>query len=147
MPQSAQNRELFDELALVNRKLRSLFDAKVKERGLTLSRARALFSLSKQDGLNQRDLAEELDIETPTMVRLLDGMEKQGFVERRAEQSDRRVKRVHMTDYGRSIAAEIDRLACEIRKELLGGVEEGDVTVALDVLRTMAGNMQAANRN
>ena len=58
MLNSAVNRELFDALASVNRKLRALFDARVKERGLTLSRARALFALSKRDGLNLRDLAD-----------------------------------------------------------------------------------------
>jgi MarR family transcriptional regulator for hemolysin len=141
MSACAANRELFDALASVNRKLRALFDARVKERGLTLSRARALFALSTRDGLNQRELADELGIETPTMVRLLDGMEKQGFIERRLEARDRRAKRIHMTDYGRDIAGEIDKLACEIREEVLGGVGEGDKAIALQVVARMAGNL------
>ncbi|RVK25291.1 MarR family transcriptional regulator, partial [Sinorhizobium meliloti] len=46
MPKPNDNRELFDALATVNRKLRSVFDARVKERGLTLPRARMLFALA-----------------------------------------------------------------------------------------------------
>lgn len=96
MSETKVSRELFDALATVNRKLRSVFDARVKERGLTLPRARMLFALARKEGLNQRELAEELDIETPTIVRLLDGMENQGFIERRVELSDRRAKQIYM---------------------------------------------------
>ncbi|WP_421868166.1 MarR family winged helix-turn-helix transcriptional regulator [Pararhizobium sp.] len=147
MPNSAVNRELFDALASVNRKLRALFDARVKARGLTLSRARALFALSKRDGLNQRELADELGIETPTIVRLLDGMEKQGFIERRVEASDRRAKQIHMTARGRNIAGEIDKLACEIREQVLGGVNNKDKAIALQVVSLMAGNLVSIGRD
>ena len=147
MLNSAVNRELFDALASVNRKLRALFDARVKERGLTLSRARALFALSKRDGLNQRELADELGIETPTIVRLLDGMEKQGFIERRVEASDRRAKQIHMTARGRDIAGEIDKLACEIREQVLGGVDHKDKAIALQVVSLMAGNLVSIGRD
>ncbi len=144
---SAVNRQLFDALSSVNRKLRALFDARVKERGLTLSRARALFALSKRDGLNQRELAEELGIETPTIVRLLDGMEKQGFIERRVEASDRRAKQIHMTERGRGIADEIDKLACEIRQQVLDGVDAKDKATALQVVSMMAGNILVITRD
>jgi len=147
MLNSAVNRELFDALASVNRKLRALFDARVKERGLTLSRARALFALSKRDGLNQRELADELGIETPTIVRLLDGMEKQGFIERRVEATDRRAKQIHMTERGRDIAGEIDKLACEIREQVLGGVDNKDKAIALQVVSLMAGNLVSIGRD
>ncbi|NVD38328.1 MarR family transcriptional regulator [Ensifer sp. HO-A22] len=143
MYQPTVNRELFDALAMVNRKLRAVFDARVKERGLTLPRARALFALTKKDGLNQRELADELDIETPTIVRLLDGMEKQGFIERRVEATDRRAKQVHMTELGRTIADEILRLADEIRAEVLLGVDADEVAAALKVVRTIADNVQS----
>lgn len=146
MPDSSVNRELFDALSSVNRKLRALFDARVKERGLTLSRARALFVLSSRDGLNQRELADELGIETPTIVRLLDGMEKQGFIERRVEATDRRAKQIHMTEHGRDIADEIDRLACQIREQALRGVDAGDKAIALQVVGLMAGNILAIGR-
>ena len=118
MLEPATDRDLFDALANVNRKLRVLFDARVKETGLTLSRARVLFTLLRRNGLNQRELAEELGIETPTIVRLLDGMEKQDFVERRLEATDRRTKRIHLTAHGRQSAEEIEEVARKIRHAL-----------------------------
>ncbi len=146
MYQPTVNRELFDALSLVNRKLRAVFDARVKERGLTLSRARALFALTKKDGLNQRELADELDIETPTLVRLLDGMEKQGFIERRVEVSDRRAKQIHMTELGRTVADEILRLADEIRAEVLQGIDAAELAVTKRVVRAIADNVQSLAR-
>ncbi|MHC2353511.1 MarR family transcriptional regulator for hemolysin [Sinorhizobium meliloti] len=147
MPKPNDNRELFDALATVNRKLRSVFDARVKERGLTLPRARMLFALARKEGLNQRELAEELDIETPTIVRLLDGMEKQGFIERRVELSDRRAKQIHMTDVGRSVADEIQKLASDIREEVLGGLQPQEIAVALKVVCMIATNIQSIGRS
>ncbi|MDW9373368.1 MarR family winged helix-turn-helix transcriptional regulator [Sinorhizobium meliloti] len=147
MPKSSDNRQLFDALATVNRKLRSVFDARVKERGLTLPRARMLFALARKEGLNQRELAEELDIETPTIVRLLDGMEKQGFIERRVELSDRRAKQIHMTDVGRSVADEIQKLASDIREEVLGGLQPQEIAVALKVVSKIATNIQSIGRS
>lgn len=146
MYQPTVNRELFDALSLLNRKLRAVFDARVKEQGLTLSRARALFALTKKDGLNQRELADELDIETPTLVRLLDGMEKQGFIERRVEVSDRRAKQIHMTELGRTVADEILRLADEIRAEVLQGIDAAELAVTKRVVRAIADNVQSLAR-
>ena len=47
----------------------TLFDARVHEQGLTLARARTLLAIAKGDTANQKELAEELEIETATLVR------------------------------------------------------------------------------
>lgn len=141
MSEPIADRELFDALANVNRKLRVLFDARVKETGLTLSRARVLFTLLRRNGLNQRELAEELGIETPTIVRLLDGMEKQDFVERRLEATDRRTKRIHLTAHGRQSAEEIEEVARKIRVEVLEGIDPEEKRVTLKVVNTVIDNI------
>ncbi|KAA0698211.1 MarR family transcriptional regulator [Neorhizobium sp. P12A] len=135
------NRQLFDELSSFNRKLRASFDALVREHGMTLARARVFFALSKRDGINQRELADELELETPTLVRILDAMEAQNFIERRAAQADRRAKLIHTTDSGKVIAAEIDALATSVRSDILEGISDEDIAVALKVIRAMAANL------
>ncbi len=142
MSKKPTSRELFDELSAFNRKLRAGFDALVRERGMTLARARVFFVLSKKDGINQRELADELELETPTLVRILDAMEAQNFIERRSAQSDRRAKLIHTTEAGKVIAAEIDALAASVRADILKGISEEDVAVALKVIRAMAANLQ-----
>lgn len=138
MSASNPNDVILEELSRAGRKMRALFDARVKERGLTLSRARTLLILSKRQGLTQRELAEELDIETPTLVRLLDGMEKQDFIERRNVDGDRRAKQIFMTAGGEIVAREILELAHELRRDLLKGVSEEDMATTLRVLRNIS---------
>lgn len=133
--------EMIDAMAKVNRKLRTVFDARVKERGLTLARARTLLALTEQEGLYQRELAEALEIENATMVRLLDGLERQSFIERQAVQGDRRAKRVVMTEEGKELAEQVEKLAGDVRKDLLKGVSNEELSVALRVLRKMSDSM------
>ncbi|EBY6940156.1 MarR family transcriptional regulator, partial [Escherichia coli] len=94
-------------LAGVNRKMRTMFDARVREQGLTLSRARLLLLLAKGDGVTQRELAEALEIEQPSLVTLLDGLERQGLIVREPLETDRRANRVVLTPEARD---ETDRL-------------------------------------
>lgn len=126
---------ILEELSRAGRKMRALFDARVRERGLTLSRARTLLILRRKPGLTQRELADELDIETPTLVRLLDGMEKQGFIERRNVEGDRRAKKIAMTASGETVADEMVALAQELRRDLLQNVSDKDVATAVRVLQ------------
>jgi MarR family transcriptional regulator for hemolysin len=140
------SRELFDELSSFNRKLRAGFDALVRERGMTLARARVFFALSKRDGINQRELADELELETPTLVRILDAMEAQKFIERRATQTDRRAKLIHTTDAGKIIAAEVDALASDVRSDILEGIADEDIAMTLKTIRAMAANLQTIGK-
>lgn len=141
MPDTATSREFFDELSAFNRKLRAGFDALVRKRGMTLARARVFFALAKKDGINQRELAELLELETPTLVRILDAMEGQKFIERRSVETDRRAKQIHTTEAGKLIAIEVDALAARVRAEILDGISDAERAVALKVIRTMAANL------
>ncbi|MFC7692871.1 MarR family transcriptional regulator [Paeniroseomonas aquatica] len=66
--------------------------------GLTEARWLALLALARGgDGMTQKDLAQRLLIEGPTLVRTLDWLERQGLVERRESTQDRRAKTLHLT--------------------------------------------------
>ncbi|KAB2717894.1 MarR family transcriptional regulator [Brucella intermedia] len=137
--------EMIDAMAKVNRRLRTVFDARVKERGLTLARARTLLALMEQEGLYQKELAEALEIENATMVRLLDGLERQSFIERQTVQGDRRAKRVVMTTEGKILAEQVVKLAGDVREDLLEGVSDEELNVALNVLRKMSDSMNKSH--
>ncbi|HEV7251116.1 MAG TPA: MarR family transcriptional regulator [Shinella sp.] len=137
---------LLDDLSRVQRKMRALFDARVKERGLTLPRARALLILGRGVNLNQRELADELDIETPTLVRLLDGMEKQGFIERQSVEGDRRAKQIAMTPRGAKVAEEVLDLARSLRADVLKSISANDMSTTVKVFATMSDNIAQSCR-
>ena len=131
------------ELASVNRKLRALVDERARGMGLTLSRARLLMELAKEDGPIQSDLAGLLDIEQPTLVRLLDGLERNGMIERRAVEGDRRVRRVFLTETARAQAQDILDFLTELRAGILQGIANEELETALDVLRRTSRNIVA----
>lgn len=147
MSGTPSRQELFDDLFAFNRKLRAAFDALVREHGMTLSRARVFRKLSRRDGINQRELADELELETPTLVRILDAMEAQNFIERRPAQSDRRAKQIFMTESGKVVAAEVEALATGVRADILEGISDEDVGVALKVIRAMTANVQNVGKS
>ncbi|HEV7260683.1 MAG TPA: MarR family transcriptional regulator [Bosea sp. (in: a-proteobacteria)] len=131
------------ELAAVNRKLRTLVDERAREMGLTLSRARLLMQLGRADGPTQSDLAGLLDIEQPTLVRLLDGLERKGMIERRAVEGDRRARRVFLTETARAQAEDILKFLAELRADILQGIAPAELETALDVLRRTSRNIVA----
>ncbi|NLS19218.1 MarR family transcriptional regulator [Rhizobium sp. P40RR-XXII] len=147
MSGAPSRQEFFDDLSAFNRKLRAAFDALVREHGMTLSRARVFRKLSRRDGINQRELADELELETPTLVRILDAMEAQNFIERRAALADRRAKQIFMTEAGKLVAAEVEALATGVRADILEGISDEDVGVALKVVRAMTANLQNVGKS
>ena len=131
------------ELASANRKLRALVDERARDMGLTLSRARLLMQLAKTDGPIQSDLAGLLEIEQPTLVRLLDGLERTGMIERRAAPGDRRARRVFLTPVARAQAEDILAFLTELRADVLDGIDTEELEIALRVLSRMSRNIAA----
>ncbi|WP_420103316.1 MarR family winged helix-turn-helix transcriptional regulator [Bosea sp. (in: a-proteobacteria)] len=131
------------ELVAVNRRLRALFDERARNMGLTLARARLLVELARHDGPIQSDLAEILEIEQPTLVRLLDGLERSGMIERRAVEGDRRARRVFLTELARAQAQDVLALLGEIRALVLKDSPDQALEAALGVLRQASRNIAA----
>jgi MarR family transcriptional regulator for hemolysin len=127
-----------DELSRVTRKWRTLVDADLRGIGLTLSRAKAILHLCSHDGITQRELAAELDIETATLVRLLDGLAEQGLIERRASDTDRRANAIHLTPAARRLAKEVRARVDAVRDDVLGKVGARELDAAASVLAKIA---------
>lgn len=109
-------------------------DERLKPLGLTQAKAVTLLYLSRGgDGMLQRELAEVIGIEAPTLVRLLDSLEELGLVERRDAETDRRVKTVHLTGSAPEMLRRLDRIALELRRELLAGVSEDALIASVAV--------------
>ena len=132
------------DLSLASRKMRNLFDALVRERGLTLARARALLLLAETRTWTQRELAEELEIEQPTVVRLLDGMEKQGLIVRQPVAGDRRANHIKLTAIGSDHLEDLRRATGRLREALVSGLTALEITNAGAVLRAINQNLDTA---
>ena len=130
------------ELARVGRKWRARLDARVKHLGLTQARWIALLQLRRSGPLSQRDLAEQIGVEGPTLVRLLDGLQQGGLIERTATHEDRRVKKIHLTASAYPLIEEITRISDALREELMESVPPEDLAKAHRVLRLIGDRLE-----
>jgi MarR family transcriptional regulator for hemolysin len=126
------------ELGRVSRRWRARLDKRLKHTGLTQARWMVLLQLSRAGVISQRELAERIGVEGPTLVRVLDRLEDQGLVARRAGGDDRRMKHIHLTDAARPILDEITRISTELRRELLADVPAADLAIAWRALKTIS---------
>lgn len=82
----------------VARLFRKRFEFATRGCGITGPQWRALLLIQHNPGINQGNLAALLEVEAITAGRMIDRLEKLGLVERRADPSDRRAWRLHLTD-------------------------------------------------
>jgi MarR family transcriptional regulator for hemolysin len=93
--------------------------------------------------LSQSELADQLGVEGPTMVAMVDRLVKAGLVVREASTEDRRVKHVILTQPGYALHDQVKAEAAAVRRHLLAGIEPGDLRSATrlmeDLQRAIAG--------
>src|ERR1700759_2701644 len=89
----------------VSRLRRRVVDRALKPLGVTRSQWWVLAFLSRSDGMSQVALADELDLGKVALGQLVDRLEKTGFVTRRADGDDRRVKRIFLTKRSHALIA------------------------------------------
>ncbi len=114
---------------------RARLDERLRPLGLSQARWLVLLQLHRRgDGAVQRDLAQWVGIEGPTLVRLLDRMSADGWIERRESPQDRRAKTVHLTEQARGVVGRIDQVAAQLRRELLVDLDPRQVEKCKGVL-------------
>src|SRR4030088_3388531 len=111
-------------------------DQAVAAHGLSQATAIPLVVLSRRGKcVRQCVLADEMGIEGPSLVRLIDLLQAEGLVERREDPTDRRAKMLHLTTLGETRADEIHGVLCSVRACYLEGIADEDLAVAYEVLR------------
>ncbi|HEX5122494.1 MAG TPA: MarR family transcriptional regulator [Rhodanobacteraceae bacterium] len=140
MNQSPDN-TLFYMLHDVTRQIRKHFDRRATRLELTRAQWRALKVTSRHEGLSQSELAEHLDMEAIPVGRVIDRLEKTGFVERRADPADRRRWRLYLTAKAHAVVGEMDVIAGELRDDALRGIERDDLDTLMSVLNQIKGNL------
>lgn len=113
-------------------------DQALSAHDLSLATAAPLLILSRRGKCaRQGVLAEEMGIEGPSLVRLIDLLQAEGLVERREDPTDRRAKMLHITALGETKADKINQVLRCVRAELLNDVPRDDLAVTFAVLRSI----------
>jgi len=117
------------------------FEVRAREISLNLPQAKTLVRLEKNEGVSQARLAELAEVDPMTMVRLLDRMEADGWLERRPDPADRRARCLYLTAKAKPILSEIWRLIEETRAELFAGVSKAERDLFMTVLERLHDNI------
>ncbi len=121
----------------VNERLRPL--------GLSQATWLTLWNLSWfPDGLGQAELAERLGIEGPTLVRLLDRLEKDGLVQRVASVGDRRRKVVVLTESARPLLAQVKKIIADLRMDVMQAIPDDQLEAGLRLLNLVQERLSCA---
>lgn len=125
----------------VSRLRRMMFDRALAPLGITRSQWWVLAFISRKDGLPQTQLANELDVGKVALGALIDRLEAAGFVDRKADPVDRRVKRVFLT---KQAGRFLERLRSEtdvFNAKIVNGIDRADLENTSDTLLAMKRNL------
>lgn len=109
--------------------------------GLYRGQPPVLHALWDQDGLTHSELAERLHVTPATMTRMIQRMEKAGFVTRRPDEQDQRVSRVHLTKAGRAIRAKLQAVWQTMESETFAGLTPAEQVELRQLLLKIRANL------
>ncbi|MDR3782062.1 MAG: MarR family transcriptional regulator [Candidatus Nitrosotalea sp.] len=111
-----------------------------KQLGLTPSQWKIILALNVSDGLTQKELADKIYVDGSTLVPILDKMEQNGLIERRADSKDRRINRIFLTSKSESTVDSIILIVLQLRKMIYRGLSEDQINSARKILDVMTNN-------
>jgi DNA-binding MarR family transcriptional regulator len=89
--------------------------------GLHRGQPPLLRALWREDGLTHSELAKRMHVRPPTVTRMVQRMERAGFLRRQQDRSDQRISRVYLTEAGRDIQVELYRTEHQLEEEAFTG--------------------------
>jgi MarR family transcriptional regulator for hemolysin len=114
---------------------RTKLDQRLRPLGLSQGKWRTLIHLSQGGNkLTQKEIAERMGIEEPTLAGLLNRLQDDGWIERRESPSDRRCKTIHLQRGSKPVLEKIFNTAHGLRHELIEDVPADDLEACIRVL-------------
>ncbi len=118
------------------------FERQARELELTLPQCKVLAHLQRNEGISQARLAELTETDPMTLVRTLDRMQQDRWIERRPDPADRRAHRLFLREEARPVLARMWRIADQARGEVISVLEAAEVDQLLELLGRLHANLQ-----
>ncbi|PIA68217.1 MarR family transcriptional regulator [Pseudomonas sediminis] len=130
------------QVAQLSRAWRSELDRRLVGLGLSQARWLVLLHLARFTEMpTQRELAQSVGVEGPTLARLLDSLENQELVIRVAVPEDRRAKKIALQPKAQPLIEKIEAISTQLRHEVFAGIDEDDLRRCQQVHARVLGNL------
>jgi MarR family transcriptional regulator, transcriptional regulator for hemolysin len=137
------NRQLGFLLKDASRRYSRRFEERAQALSLTLPQCRALLYLENNQGVSQKRLSELTELDPMTLVRILDRMEADGWVQRRFDPADRRAHALWLTPKAKPVLDHIAQLISDTRAEALQGLSSEERSKLLELLERLHTNLSS----
>ncbi len=128
-------------IALASKSQERLAELEMKKQlGLTPAHWKVILALNISDGLTQKELADKIYVDGSTLVPVIDKMEQNGLVQRRADPKDRRINRIFLTPKSESTIDSIILIVLQLRKMIYRGISEDEINSVRKILGTIIKN-------
>lgn len=106
-----------------------------------------LWFLNKEDGTNQKELADKLKIKPSTITVMLGRMEKAGLLERRQDSKDQRISRVYITEKGKHMYIIVEKTMKQLQEECFGNLTNDESIILRRLLMQIRDNLTKVCNN
>jgi MarR family transcriptional regulator for hemolysin len=144
MPRGPVDMHLLFTLGEVQRLVRAYADKQAARYGITRAQWAVLAKVERAEGLKQTELAEQMEMQPITLTRLIDRLCDNGWIERRSDDSDRRVNRLYLRKAARPLLGKLGGLRSELTATALQGIGAADAHRLLGNLETIKENVRNA---
>jgi DNA-binding MarR family transcriptional regulator len=134
-------------LAELHRLLRAYADREAARFGITRAQWAVLAKVERAEGMKQTELAEQMEMQPITLTRLIDKLCDNGWIERRGDDTDRRVNRLYLRKTGRALLGKLSGLRSELTATALDGINPAEAQRLLIQLELIKENVRNAIQN
>jgi len=144
MPRGSADASFLFTLGELHRLVRLYADRQAARYGITRAQWAVLARIERSEGLKQTELAELLEMQPITLTRLIDKLCDNGWIERRSDDTDRRVNRLYLRKAARPLLGKLSGLRSEITATALDGINPSDAHRLLAQLEAIKENVRNA---
>ncbi len=125
-----------------SRAFQKAFDLELREKvGLTLSQWRVINTLTFSNGITQKEIANILELEAPSLIPMIDKLQSLELVERKSDPKDRRINRIHLTKKAKSLYDSMYECGLSIIKSATKGIDNDQLNLVNKYLDIVMHNL------
>ncbi len=147
MTRGSVDMNLLFTLGEVQRLVRAYADKEAARYDITRAQWAVLAKVERNEGMKQSELAEQMEMQPITLTRLIDKLCDNGWIERRGDDTDRRVNRLYLRKAARPLLGKLAGLRSELTATALEGINPTDAHRLLSQLETIKENVRNAIQN